>query len=224
MYVIVVGGGKVGYHLASTLVAEQHEVLVIERDVTRYEGLRRLLGDDACFLGDGSELHTLEMAGAARADALVAVSGKDETNLVICQIAQRYFHVPRVVSRVNNPKNEEIFSKLGITATISSTRIIYSLVVQEVETAEVTPVALLKRGNLALVEIALEASSPAVGVRVRDLALPDECVLVGIVQGEDVLVPHGNTTLRKNDVVLALVRRGKEQVLEQVLRGPAENR
>ncbi len=135
MYVIVVGGGKVGYYLTKALVSAGVEVTVIEKQRRRYELLQEEFGD-AAFLGDGCEVRTLEQAGAPRADLVAAVTGDDEDNLVSCQMAKRKFKVKRVIARINNPKNEVTFQMLGIDETVSSTKLIYSLIEQEVEVAD----------------------------------------------------------------------------------------
>ncbi|MDQ3929672.1 MAG: TrkA family potassium uptake protein, partial [Chloroflexota bacterium] len=130
MYVIVVGGGKVGYYLTKTLVHEGYEVLLIEKNLKKVSTYHERFGS-VVLEGDGAEMATLETAGAARADVVIAVTGDDEDNLVICQTAKKLFHVPRTIARVNNPKNEEIFKKLGIDVTVSSTNLILNIIEQE---------------------------------------------------------------------------------------------
>src|SRR5919202_529298 len=131
MYIVVVGGGKVGYHLTKALMAEGQEVLVIEKSRDKSDRIVRELGA-VSIQGDGAEVTTLESAGVARADVVAAVTGHDEDNLVIAQVAKRRFGVPRTVARVNNPRNEFIFSKLGIDATVSATQIILSVIQQSI--------------------------------------------------------------------------------------------
>ncbi|MCO5228555.1 MAG: TrkA family potassium uptake protein [Thermomicrobiales bacterium] len=120
MYVIVVGAGKVGYYLAKTLLMEDHEVLLIERDVSKVEYYAERLGA-VVIRGDGAEASVLEQAGAVRADVVVAVTGEDEDNLVVCQVAKNRFKVGRTIARVNNPKNEQLFRLLGVDVTVSQT-------------------------------------------------------------------------------------------------------
>src|SRR5829696_3612540 len=131
MYIIVAGGGKVGYYLTKTLVNEGYEILLIEKSAKKVAVYAERFGS-VVMEGDAAELSTLEAAGAARADVVVAVTGDDEDNLVICQTAKRLFNVPRTIARVNNPKNEEIFRRLGIDVTVSSTNIILSIIEQEI--------------------------------------------------------------------------------------------
>jgi trk system potassium uptake protein TrkA len=131
MYILVVGGGKVGYYLTKTLVNEGYEILLIEKNPRKVATYGERFGS-IVVEGDGAELATLVAAGAARADVVVAVTGDDEDNLVVCQTAKRLFNVPRTIARVNNPKNEEIFKKLGIDVTVSSTNIILNIIEQEI--------------------------------------------------------------------------------------------
>jgi trk system potassium uptake protein TrkA len=220
MYVIVVGGGKVGYYLTKALVSAGLEVTVIEKQRRRYELLQEEFGD-AAFLGDGCEVRTLEQAGAPRADLLAAVTGDDEDNLVSCQMAKRKFMVKRVIARINNPKNEETFQMLGIDETVSSTKLIYSLIEQEVEVADVIPLTALRRGNLELVEVALPETSPIVNRRVRDIALPQNCTLALLVRGNHAQVIDGDTTLRAGDIIVAITPSGHVQELRTAMLGKA---
>jgi trk system potassium uptake protein TrkA len=162
---------------------------------------------------------TLDHAGAARADLVAAVTGDDEDNLVICQMAKRKFKVKRVIARINNPKNEVTFQLLGIDETVSSTKLIYSLIEQEVEVADVIPLTALRRGHLELVEVALTEDSPAANRRVRDLTLPRNCTLAILVRGEAAEVIHGDTLLRGGDVVVAITPSASVQAFREALLG-----
>jgi trk system potassium uptake protein TrkA len=203
MYMIIVGGGKVGYYLTKALVSAGQEVTLIEKLRRRFDLLQEEFGD-AAFLGDGCEVRTLEQAGAGRADLVAAVTGDDEDNLVICQMAKRKFKVKRVIARINNPKNEVTFQMLGIDETVSSTKLIYSLIEQEVEVADVIPLTALRKGHLELVEVALTQEAPSVNRRVRDLVLPEKSTLAILVRGNDAEIIHGDTTLRAGDIVVAI--------------------
>jgi trk system potassium uptake protein TrkA len=218
MYVIVGGGGKVGYYLTKALRAAGHEVTIIEKTRRRYLILREEFGDGA-LLGDACEVRTLDQAGAVRADLVAAVTGDDEDNLVICQMAKRKFNVKRVIARINNPKNEVTFQMLGIDETVSSTKLIYSLIEQEVEFADVIPLTALRRGNLELVEVTLPQSSPAVNRRVRDLPLPRGCTLGILVRGDAAEVIQGDTLLRPGDNVLAITPSANVQAFREALLG-----
>ena len=218
MYAIIVGGGKVGFNLAETLLQAGHEVLVVEKDPAKCRRLEDHLGD-AVQCTDGTTAKALRDAGLQRASVLIAATGLDENNLVACQVAL-HLGCQRVVARVNNPRNEEIFRSLGIRATVSSTRIIYTLIEQEVEVGDLVPLLTLRRGNLEIVETTLAPRSPAVGAPVKSLRLPEACILLSVVRGDQVLIPRGDTVLREGDSVLALVRQPESQVLQQVLAAP----
>ncbi len=220
MYVIVAGGGKVGYYLTKALLAAGQEVTVIEQLRRRFDLLREEFGDVA-FLGDACEVRTLEQAGAARADLVAAVTGDDEDNLVICQMAKRKFKVKRVIARINNPKNEVTFQMLGIDETVSSTKLIYSLIEQEVEVADVIPLTALRKGHLELVEAALTEDSPVVNRRVRDLHLPQSCTLAILVRGNNSELIHGDTVLRAGDIIVAITPSAHVPQFREALLGKA---
>jgi trk system potassium uptake protein TrkA len=220
MYVIVVGGGKVGYYLTKALIAAGLEVTLMEKLRRRFDLLQEEFGD-AAFLGDGCEVRTLEQAGAARADLVAAVTGDDEDNLVICQMAKRKFKVKRVVARINNPKNEVTFQMLGIDETVSSTKLIYSLIEQEVEVADVIPLTALRKGALELVEVALTTDSPVVNRKVRDLKLPPSCTLAIMVRGDNSEVINGESVLRAGDIIVAITPQVRVQEFRQALLGKA---
>src|SRR5436190_6232354 len=173
MYVIIVGGGNVGYYLAKQLSSAKHEVLLLEKDRARYRTISEELGE-IVMQGDGCEVAQQTEAGFGRADAVVAVTGSDGDNLVVCQMAKLEHNVPRTISRVNDPRNEKLFHKLGVDATVSSTKIIYNLFEQEVGGGEVIPLAALNRGNIEIVEVEIGPKSPVVEKEIRQLQLPAE--------------------------------------------------
>jgi len=218
IYVIIVGGGKVGYHLAKTLLSEGHEVLILEKDRKTYEWLIEELGETV-MLGDGCEIRTMTEAGMARANVVVAVTGDDEDNLVICQMAKRKFGVPRTIARVNDPKNEELFRELGIDQTVSSTRIIYNLLDQQIETGEVIPLAALKRGEIELVEVDITPGSPVEGQKIGQLDLPPNTLIISILRDGTPIVAHSDTKLRVGDSVIAMIKAEREKELQAVFSG-----
>jgi trk system potassium uptake protein TrkA len=220
MYVIVVGGGKVGYYLTRTLLNEGHEVLLLEKDRRRAANLLEQLGE-VVMAGDGCEVRVMSEAGMGRAEVVVAVTGDDEDNLVICQMARRQFDVKRSVARVNDPRNEEIFRLLGIDATVASTRIIYSLIEQEVDTGQVVPLTALKRGNIEIVEADLDAKSPVVDRTLKDVHLPGDSVIAVIIRGDQIVLPSGTTRFEAGDCVVALTRPEDERQLRELMAGPA---
>lgn len=221
MYIIVVGGGKVGYYLAQELVESGHEVLVIEKDGGKCERIAEELGDIVLH-GDGCEAATMEVAGFARADIVIAVTGDDEDNLVVCQVAKARFNVPRTIARINNPKNEVIFKRLGIDTTVIAISAILAHIEQELPAHPLIPLLQLKGGNLEIVEVKVPAHSAVVGKKVRDLLLPQQS-LVSLIIDEDGVprVPSSDTVIRAGDEVLVVTRRENEDTLRSVLTAPA---
>jgi len=220
MYVIIVGGGKVGYYLTRTLVAEGHEVTLLEKDARRFTALREELGE-AITRGDGCEVRTMQEKGMSRADCVVAVTGDDEDNLVVCQMAKHKFGVARTIARVNNPRNEEIFALLGVDHTLSGTRIIYSLIQQEVEVGEMVLLSALKAGKIELISAELMADSPVAGKPLKDIRMPGGTVIAALIREEEVLLPSGDLRLREGDTVIALAHPEEEPALRAALLGAA---
>ena len=219
MYMIVVGAGKVGYYLVKTLLAEGHEVLVIERDAKKCERTAEELGS-VVMRGDGCEARTLAEAGTERADMLIAVTGDDEDNLVSCQIAKQKFHVARTIARINNPKNEAIFKKLGIDVTVSSTNLILEHIEQEVPTHPLIHLLTLKVGGLEIVDVKIPPTSTVVGKRLKDINLPPDSVLAAVIDPEQgAVVPTADTVLRADDQVVAITKTDIEGALRTALTG-----
>src|SRR5947209_7390051 len=222
MYVIIVGGGNVGYYLAKQLVAAKHEVLLLEKDRPRYRTVSEELGE-VVMQGDGCEVAQQTEAGFGRADAVVAVTGSDDDNLVVCQMAKLEHNVPRTISRVNDPRNEKLFHQLGIDATVSSTKIIYNLIEQEVGGGEVIPLAALNRGNIEIVEVEIGPSSPVVNRAFRTLALPEEALVISVIRDQHAVLPTGDTILTAGDSVIALVKAETEPDLRRVFADGGSN-
>jgi trk system potassium uptake protein TrkA len=221
MYIIIVGGGRVGYYLAKQLVGDGHEVLVIEKDAAKCQQITDELGDIA-LRGDGCEGTTLEAAGTGRADLFIAVTGDDEDNLVACQVAKNKFDVRRTVARINNPKNEVIFKKLGIDTTVSSTALILANIEQELPSHPLIPLLTIKGSDLEIVEVKVPPSSAIVGKRLGEVLLPQQCLIALIINEEGVpRVPTSDTTIRAGDEVVAVTRSESKDALRLVLATPA---
>ncbi len=215
MYIIIVGGGNIGYYLAKTLSGERHEVLLLEKDRARYRTVSEELGE-IVMQGDGCEVALQAQAGFGRADAVVAVTGSDDDNLVVCQMAKMEHNVPRTISRVNDPRNEKLFHELGIDATVSSTKIIFNLLEQEVGGGEVIPLAALKRGNIEIVEIQISPKSPVAGAEIRTLLTEQNALIVAVLRGDKYVLPSGDTTLEVGDCVIVLVDADQEHSLRDL--------
>lgn len=219
MYIIIVGGGKVGYYLTKTLVNEgNYEVLLIEKNPRKVSTYGERFGA-VVLAGDGAESTTLESAGAARADVVIAVTGDDEDNLVICQTARRMFDVPRTIARVNNPKNEEIFKKLGIDVTVSATNLILNIIEQEIPERGLVHLMTLKHAQMAIVEATVEEGALAAGRSLSDIQFPPNVVISAVLRDGAMLIPRGDTVLLPRDEVIALSNRESESTLRQMLIG-----
>ncbi|HEM60806.1 MAG TPA: TrkA family potassium uptake protein [Chloroflexi bacterium] len=219
MYVIVVGGGKVGYYLARSLLEDGHEVLIIEQDAQRCQALSSELGVNV-LLGDGCEASTMQEAGMGRADVAVAVTGDDEDNLVVCQVAKQRFNVARTVARLNNPKNERIFRRLGIDATVSSTELILSQIERVIPAQPLIHLLSLRNVGVSFVEIEIGRGSPALGRPLRELGIPDDCIFPLIIRGGDhAIIPYGDTEIQVGDHVVAVTSEASADTIRRILRG-----
>ena len=219
MYIIVIGGGRVGYYLTRALLDEGHEVLVMEKNAAYCDTINDELGS-ICFHGDGCEAATLAEVGTDRADMLVAVTGHDEDNLVACQIAKHKFNVPRTITRIRNPQNETIFKKLGVDVTISSTNIILEHIEEQVPTHPLTHLLAIEDKGLEIVEVKIPPDSATVGKSVRMLPLPQGSKLALIIRKKGKhRVPTLNTILRAEDRIIALTTPESEEALRTALRG-----
>jgi trk system potassium uptake protein len=216
VYIIVVGGGKVGYYLTKTLLNEGHEVLLIERDRAKVDTYSERFGS-VVLAGDGAEAAVLARAGAARADVVIAVTGEDEDNLVVCQVAKQKFHVGRTIARVNNPKNEQLFRLLGIDVTVSQTNYILNLIEQAIPERAFIHLLSLRHADLAIIEATISEDSPVANMSIEDIELPVDCVVAAIARGADLLVPRGTTVIEPNDEIIAITHREQEDELRRLL-------
>jgi trk system potassium uptake protein TrkA len=223
MYIIIIGGGKVGFYLAKELVEANHEVLVIEQDPAKCAEITETLGDIS-MEGDGCEASTLDKAGMARADMLLAVTGDDEDNLVACQVARHRYTVPRTIARINNPKNEPVFRKLGIDLAVSATAAIMAHIEQELPTHPIISLMTLKKG-FEIVEIKVPANASVVGRAIREVLLPHQSLIWGVVDSEgNPKASTAETVIHAGDELVAVTMRESEDALRQALTAPAPER
>jgi trk system potassium uptake protein TrkA len=218
MYVIIVGGGKVGHFLAKRLEQDKHTVVLIEKDAQTCSIIAKDLGI-LVINGDGCEPQFLQEAGIERADVVAAVTGDDEDNLVVCQMAKERFSVARTVARVNNPADERLFAELGVDVPIDATAILAKIIEEEVSFSDFVNLMSFKRGKLALVRVDLPEDSPVINKKVQDINLPPDSVLVTIIRKDNVIVPQGNTSLQQGDDIIALTLIENEQQLLDTLLG-----
>jgi len=219
MYIIIVGGGRVGYYLARALLDEGHEVLIIEKNAPICETINEEMGS-VCVRGDGCEAATLIDVGTGRADMLVAVTGDDEDNLVACQVAKHKFNVPRTIARIRNPQNEAIFKKLGVDVTVSATNIILEAIEKEVPTHPLTHLLTLSDKGLGIVEVRIPPGATTIGKLVRELSLPQESRLALIIpKDRKPHMPTPHTVLHAGDQIIALTTPELEGALRTALTG-----
>ena len=219
MFVVILGGGKLGGNLARTLLARGTEVVVVESNPRRFERLETEFGHRA-IRGDATELYVLERAGIKRPpDIVVAATGDDEDNIVICQLATERYRVPKVIARVNDPRNQATFDLLGIAPTVSPTQTIMALIEHEVPEHELVHLLELRRENLEIVEVEIARGSPAEGRRVEELRLPENARLISVMHGGQAEIAVGSTELHPGDQVLAIIEPGAEGELRAVLLG-----
>lgn len=216
MYIIIGGGGQVGYYLTKGLLDQGHEVLLLEKDGRRTEKLKEELGTSVEF-GDACEARVLAEFGCERADRVAAVTGDDEDNLVICQLAKARFHVKRTIARVNNPRNGELFHKLGIDVTVSPTRTILHMIESEIPNHAIVPLLTLTRAGLELVEVTVPPNSPASGRELRSLNLPSSVNVALVIRNDVNITPSGETRLETDDRVFVLATAEGEAALRSTI-------
>ena len=213
MYVIVVGAGKVGWNLGRELLEKGHEVTLIENDRDRYQAVEQELEHNIQY-GDASELWVLERAGVSRADLVIAVTGDDEDNMLVCQVAKEKYLVERIIARVNNPRNLQHFKLLGIQPAVSATDLILRLIEHEVPKYGLVHLLDLPQERLEIIELLLADGSPVTGRRVGDLELPEGSLLISVLRGGRGFVPGPDTVLEAGDEVLAVLDPGLEEDLK----------
>lgn len=216
MQILIVGGGKAGRFLIKEFLGKGYLVTLVEQDLNKCLMIEEKFGIKV-INGDGSEAKTLEKAGIEQMDVVLAVTEDDQDNLVICQMAERQFQVPRTFATVNTPGNEKLFEWLGVNVAVSSTSILSALVDQKVTMKDITSLFKLPKSDLVMVEILIKEGSPVAGKMVKDIELPTETVLVTILRGNTALVPRGKTEICENDTILALTHSFDEEELRRCL-------
>jgi trk system potassium uptake protein len=220
VFIVVGGGGKVGYHLARALLAD-HEVLVIEENPQRVEFIAEELGSDVIMQGDACDAATMERAGMQRADLVVAVTGEDQDNLTLCQIAKAKFNVARAVARINNPQNEPLFRQLGIDSTVSATTLIMGHIEQELPWQGLIPLLTLGGFNLEIVEVKVPRDAHMVGKQVRQLLLPQGALVCLIIDAQGMpRLPTPDAVIHADDILVAVTSIEAEELLRTALTSP----
>jgi trk system potassium uptake protein TrkA len=203
-YAVIVGGGKIGYYLTRSLINGNYEVLLMDKNPSVYRTLSADLGD-VVMQGDGCDPLTLKLAGVERADLVVAVTGDDADNLVICQMAAHCFGRPRIIARVNNPDHEALFHILGVRERVNGTGAILNLLGQKVGSAPVILLGALERSNIEAVELIVDDGSPLVGAKLGEINLPKDALIISVIRGGHAMLPNADTIFAPGDVLVALI-------------------
>lgn len=215
MYVVVVGAGKVGFNLTRELVAQGHEVTLIESRRQRYLVVEQLL-EHRVLYGDGSELWMLERAGIERADLVIAVTGDDEDNILISQVATEKYGVDRIIARANNPGNRQHFDLLGIKPVVSTTDVILRLIEHEVPYRSLVRLLDLEAEEIEIVELRVDEDSPLAGRRIDEIETPESTLLISIIRQGRGFVPSAASRLEPGDDVLAVLDPEREEQLRSL--------
>lgn len=217
MYVIIIGGGQVGSYVGKLLVESGIQIKIIEKHEKLINGLIEEFSSDSILFGSGTDPNTLEVAGIDTADVLVAVTGRDEVNLVASTIAKFEFAVPRVVARVNNPRNEWLYTdSMGVDVAINQSNIMAHIVVNEMDMENLSTLMKLNRGNYSIAKVTVHEGSDAVGRPIKNLQIPPKCVLIAILRDEEVIIPRGDTFIEPNDSVLILAEDHTEREINRI--------
>ena len=221
MFVLVIGGGKTGSHLATQLLEQGYQVKVIDDRPAVVERLQKELPSGSVFEGDGSSPFCLEQAGIRDVQVVAAVTGDDDENLVIATLARFEFNVPRVIARVNNPKNAWLFTRdMGVDVALNQADLMAKLIAEEMSLGDMMTLLKLRRGEFSIVEEKAHPDSPAIGKQVHELGLPEQCVLTAILRRGQLVLPRGNVVIEEADEVIAVVHSSAIAKLAAVLGHP----
>ncbi|MDD7795501.1 potassium channel family protein [Clostridium sp. 'White wine YQ'] len=217
MRVIIIGGGQVGAYLASLLLASGNEIRLIEQCEKTYNKIQKELPQEVLILGSGSSPQVLEKAGIASADVVAAVTGADETNLVVSTLAKMEFGVPRVVARVNNPKNAWLFNiGMGVDIRVNQADLMAHFVAEEMDLKDMFTILKLNRGKFSIVQLKVKQNAKASNRLLRDLSIPQDSVLIAITREKSLLIPKGDTKILVNDDILALTGETSRKELKEI--------
>ena len=218
MYVVIIGGGRTGSRLASLLAAQGHEVRVIENRPTALVNLHRELPTELIYEGDGTDPQVLETLQVQRAHVLAAVGSLDADNLVAASLARQHFGVKRIIGRVNNPRNAWLFTpEFGVDVALDQADIIAKLIEEEMSLGDMMTMLRLKRGRYSLVEEKISRGAPSIGMAIKELPIPQHCIISGIIRHGEIILPRGVTVLEEGDEVLALVDEQARSQLAKLL-------
>ncbi len=221
MYVIVVGGGNTGSHLARLLLEGGHKVRVIEERPLPLEKLRTEIPPESIVVGDGSSPLTLEQADVSTAHVLAAVTGSDETNLVVTSLARFEFNVPRVIARINNPKNAWLFTDdMGVDIALNQADVFAHLIEEEMSLGDMMTLFKIRRGQYAVVEEKVAPGAKGIGILLKDMGLEQQCVIAAVIRDGQMMLPRADTTFQEGDEVLAVASPEGAKKLSELLAHP----
>ncbi|MGH4121330.1 MAG: potassium channel family protein [Clostridium sp.] len=218
MRAIIVGGGKVGYYLVKALKEKKHQVVLIEKDIKICQKIAEEIQVDV-ICGDGSDVEVLKDAGIEEAEVVAAVTGKDEENLVICQMAKVNFNINETIARINNPKNTAIFKALGVDKTVCSTQVICNLIEGEFNSEPLKVIESINKGEMILVEAKIDKDSAWKDKSIGQLKLPKECLIISIIRSEKVIFPRGSVDIKDGDKVLIITNTDRKKDVEKSIIG-----
>jgi trk system potassium uptake protein TrkA len=218
MYAVIVGGGVVGYNVLRALTGLGYESVLIERDKQRFAQLEAEY-EHMVLHGDGTEIAMLDVAGVRRADLVIAVTGKDDDNIVIAQLAKELYETGKVIARVNDPRNQEHFDALGVRFTVSAAQSILSLIEHEVPDHRVVNMLNLRHENLEIIELNVTSGSPIVGQPVKGIRMPKNTRLISVTRDNQSTIAVGDTVVQPGDRVMAILEPSKEDELVRLLLG-----
>ena len=222
MFVLIVGGGKVGSHLASLLMEGGHTIRVIESRPDVLMKLHRELPAEVINPGDGTDPARLEQSGIRKANVLAAVTGSDEANLVITTLARFEFGVPRIIGRVNSPRNAWLFTPdMGVDVALNQADLMAKMIAEEMSLGDMMTLLKLRKGEVELVEEKIAQTATVNGKRIRDVAWPPDCTIAAVIRKGAVITPRGDTLLEAFDEVLAIVRTAQREALAALLGRPS---
>lgn len=223
MYVLIIGGGRTGSHLASLLYSQGHKVRVIEQRREILANVHHELPTEIIYEGDGTDPQFLEAMDIQHANVLAAVTSDDADNLIAASLAKQQYGVARVIGRVNNPRNAWLFTpQFGVDVALNQADIVAKLIEEEMSLGDMMIMLKLRRGKYSIVEEKIFPGAHAVGVAVKDLQLPANCIISGVIRHGEIVIPRGVTVLEEGDEILALVDDTARGQLEKLLGRPAE--
>jgi trk system potassium uptake protein len=214
MNIVIAGGGKVGYYLAKTLISYKHNVVVIEKQQMLCQKVADELNIPA-IIGDATNIDILASTNVNKANIFIAVTGKDEENLIACQLAKTNFKINKTIARVNNPKNIKVFERLGVDIAVSSTSIITDLIEHEVDFFGVNTLIRLKNDKIVISEIKISEGSPSCNKNISDLEMPKDCIIISIIRNDEVIIPNGFSILRADDLIITVSSLENQKVLSE---------